>query len=133
MVPHAEAMCISIPQPVNELNGVCLVTTRNVTFVMRISFLSARFNDVCFFDGIRMCECFFGIHVSTTSYSLAIPFLLAKLRITARWVLLGLLAVARGVQWGSEQPGSSLMPLMPYIRFAALSVNPIGWFSVKLS
>lgn len=54
------------------------------------------------------------------------------LRITCRWVLLGLLAAARCCQFLTEQPRSSLMPLMAYVRFAALVIRPMCWSMVSL-
>ena len=48
-------------------------------------------------------------------------------------VSMGLLAISRGVEWMTEQPGSSLMPLVPYIRYVALAIDPVFWGDVKLS
>lgn len=53
-------------------------------------------------------------------------------RITTRWVLLGLLAVVRNLQWLTEQPQSSLMPSCPYFTFAALVVRPSFWGHIGL-
>jgi len=49
-----------------------------------------------------------------------------------RWIMLGLLAAARGCYFMTEQPRSSLMPLIPYFRFAALVLRPIHWDQVSL-
>ena len=54
------------------------------------------------------------------------------LRITCRWILLGLLAAARSCQFLTEQPRSSLMPLMAYVRFAALVIRPMRWSMASL-
>ncbi|CAL1129160.1 unnamed protein product [Cladocopium goreaui] len=39
-----------------------------------------------------------------------------RIRITVRWIILGLIAAARGVYFVTEQPRSSLMPLIAYFR-----------------
>lgn len=49
--------------------------------------------------------------------------------ITCRWVLLGMIALARGVLFVTEQPRSSLMPMMAYFKYLALVVRPIAWNS----
>ena len=53
-------------------------------------------------------------------------------RITARWLLLGLLALARGCQFITEQPSSSLMTICSYVRFLALIIRPHFWDHVRL-
>ena len=53
-------------------------------------------------------------------------------RITCRWILLGLIAIARGCSWLTEQPRSSLMPFLAYFKFAALAIRPSPWESVSL-
>ncbi|CAL1161035.1 unnamed protein product [Cladocopium goreaui] len=47
--------------------------------------------------------------------------------ITTRWIMLGLLAASRAVQWLTEQPRSSVMMLCPYVRYAALALRPLCW------
>lgn len=54
-------------------------------------------------------------------------------RITARWVLLGLLATVRKCWFLTEQPRSSLMPYFAYIKYMALKIAPIRWGSISLS
>ena len=53
-------------------------------------------------------------------------------RITARWVLLGLLSAARDVCFITEQPQSSLMPHFPYFRYMAMVVKPLPWKTTSL-
>ena len=55
-----------------------------------------------------------------------------KPRITTRWILLGLIAAARGVFWITEQPRSSLMPALIYMKYAALVLRPTTWNTVTL-
>ena len=50
-----------------------------------------------------------------------------------RWIILGLIAAARGVYFVTEQPRSSLMPLIAYFRYAALVVRPLNWTTSSLS
>ena len=57
----------------------------------------------------------------------------SQLRITVRWVLLGMICVVRYVQQLSEQPRGSLMPRCPYIKFLELIVKPAFWGAVSLS
>lgn len=47
--------------------------------------------------------------------------------ILARWILLGMIAIARGCRWVTEQPQSSLMTACAYIRYVALVIRPIFW------
>lgn len=54
-------------------------------------------------------------------------------RITARFVLLSLVAMARGVEVIWEQPGSSVTVDFPYVKWMALMVQPILWSYVRLS
>ena len=83
------------------------------------------FFESCFF----MCPCPEGskTHTHNTHTHASID-----LRITVRWILLGLLATARGVQFLTEQPGSSLMPMLCYFQFVAMIIRPVTWNSVKL-
>lgn len=52
-------------------------------------------------------------------------------QITARWILLGLLAIARGCKFITEQPSSSLMTGWIYVKYLALIIRPIFWGNVK--
>lgn len=54
-------------------------------------------------------------------------------RITARWILLGLVATARNCWFVTEQPRSSLMPYYAYVRFMAMILRPLPWRLVSLS
>ena len=63
---------------------------------------------------------------------LRVPQPRLHLRITCRWILLGLLAAARSCQFLTEQPRSSLMPLMAYVWFAALVIRPMRWSMASL-
>lgn len=59
--------------------------------------------------------------------------ILTQPRITCRWVLLGLIASARGCGFLCEQPRSSLMASFAYFRHFALAVRPMFWDQVSLS
>ena len=48
------------------------------------------------------------------------------LRLTTRWTLLLLLCVARSVFSLTEQPNSSLMPKMPYMKYLVLVMKKLG-------
>ena len=54
-------------------------------------------------------------------------------RITARWIILGLVATARKVWFLTEQPRSSLMPFYAYVRYMALIIRPLRWGLAYLS
>ena len=54
------------------------------------------------------------------------------LRILARWILLGMIAVARGCRCVTEQPQSSLMTACACIRYVALVIRPIFWGEGRL-
>lgn len=56
-----------------------------------------------------------------------------KLRITSRFVLLSMVAIARGCQIVWEQPGSSLMLEFPYLKFMAIMIQPVLWNVTRLS
>ena len=56
-----------------------------------------------------------------------------ELRITCRWVLLGMLAAVRSVLWLTEQPRNSMMGFCPYFRFAGLALAPTFWGDASLS
>ena len=57
-----------------------------------------------------------------------------QLRITTRLVLIWILATCRYVFTASEQPGSSLMPLFPYVVFFQKLISIVyRWFHVRLS
>ena len=84
---------------------------------------------VCFLNPVFSCAPAQKVpkHTHTTHTHASID-----LRITVRWILLGLLATARGVQFLTEQPGSSLMPMLCYFQFVAMIIRPVTWNSVKL-
>lgn len=54
-------------------------------------------------------------------------------RITCRFILLGLVAIARDAFFLGEQPSSSLMTDFPYMLFMASVVAPLYWSKVSLS
>ena len=73
------------------------------------------------------------IHHSVIILLKTTPFKAFALRITARWVLLGLVAAARKVLFVTEQPRSSLMAYYAYVRYMALTIRPLCWQFVSLS
>ena len=54
-------------------------------------------------------------------------------RITARFILLAMVAVVRGCHLLVEQPSGSIMLDFPYWRFFALMIAPVAWGQVRLS
>ena len=59
-------------------------------------------------------------------------FTAVTLRITCRFVILSLIAVARGLEILWEQPSGSLMPEFPYLKFMAIVIDPVLWGKVRL-
>ena len=57
---------------------------------------------------------------------------MTEIRITCRFVLLCLIAIARGAQVIWEQPSSSLMLDFPYLKFMAVVIDPVRWGKVRL-
>ena len=55
-----------------------------------------------------------------------------NLRITCRFVILSLIAVARGLEILWEQPSGSLMPEFPYLKFMAIVIDTVLWGKVRL-
>ena len=43
-----------------------------------------------------------------------------------------MVALARGCEMVGEQPGSSVMPDYPYLKFMAVAIDPIPWGRVRL-
>ena len=45
--------------------------------------------------------------------------------VACRWALGILVAIVRQVLWGAEQPGSSLLPRLPFVKFL-MHINHYG-------
>ena len=60
------------------------------------------------------------------------PQLILSPRITCRFIILAMIAIARLCELIGEQPGSSLMPDFPYLKFMAVAIDPIPWGRIRL-
>ena len=122
-------------QSVRDSNELLDQTQSYICVFLNLSSMDLR----CVKHHCALTRLFFGggeqttIHHSVIILLKTTPFKAFALRITARWVLLGLVAAARKVLFVTEQPRSSLMAYYAYVRYMALSIRPLCWQFVSLS